>query len=85
MQGFPYPENVALASRLESLIRVNGAVPASIGIIAGVARVGLNTEELLTLTTSAGQPSTRKVSRRDLAYVCSSVRVRLFSIHLPEV
>jgi len=23
-QGFPYPENVALASELESIVRVNG-------------------------------------------------------------
>ncbi|KAH6643968.1 Indigoidine synthase A like protein-domain-containing protein [Boeremia exigua] len=68
--GFPYPENVALASLLESVVRVNGGVPATIGILDGVARVGLDPEELIKLTESAGQPTTLKLSRRDLSYVC---------------
>ena len=41
--GFPYPDNVALAKDLESIVYKNGAVPATIGIVNGVARVGLNT------------------------------------------
>ena len=68
--GFPYPDNVALASLLESVVRVNGAVPATIGILDGVARVGLDADELVRLTQSAGQSTTLKLSRRDLSYVC---------------
>ncbi|UPX09847.1 uncharacterized protein EKO05_0000528 [Ascochyta rabiei] len=68
--GFPYPENVALASLLESVVRVHGGVPATIGILDGVARVGLDPEELIRLTDSAGQPTTLKLSRRDLSHVC---------------
>ncbi|KAF2711561.1 hypothetical protein K504DRAFT_223871 [Pleomassaria siparia CBS 279.74] len=68
--GFPYPDNVALASLLESVIRVNGGVPATIGILDGVARVGMSPEELIKLTESAGQKTTLKLSRRDLSYVC---------------
>ncbi|KAF2659481.1 hypothetical protein K491DRAFT_622619 [Lophiostoma macrostomum CBS 122681] len=68
--GFPYPENVALASLLESVVRVNGGVPATIGILDGVARVGMGAEELIRLTESAGKQSTLKLSRRDLGYVC---------------
>ncbi|KAF1963533.1 hypothetical protein CC80DRAFT_433185 [Byssothecium circinans] len=68
--GFPYPENVALASLLESIVRVNGGVPATIGILDGVARVGMDAEELIRLTSSAGKPTTLKLSRRDLGYVC---------------
>ncbi|KAF2134449.1 hypothetical protein P153DRAFT_328763 [Dothidotthia symphoricarpi CBS 119687] len=68
--GFPYPENVALASLLESVVRTNGGVPATIGIIDGVARVGLDPEELIRLTASAGNANTLKLSRRDLSYVC---------------
>ncbi|KAF2634189.1 hypothetical protein P280DRAFT_464015 [Massarina eburnea CBS 473.64] len=68
--GFPYPENVALASLLESIVRVNGGVPATIGILDGIARVGMDPEELIRLTSSAGQPTTLKLSRRDLAHVC---------------
>ncbi|KAL5114399.1 hypothetical protein ACEQ8H_007709 [Pleosporales sp. CAS-2024a] len=67
--GFPYPDNVALASLLESLVRTNGGVPATIGILDGVARVGMDPEELIRLTSSAGQATTLKLSRRDLSYV----------------
>ncbi|KAI9803772.1 MAG: hypothetical protein M1825_001652 [Sarcosagium campestre] len=66
--SFPYPDNVALASALESIVRVNGAVPATIGVLNGIARVGLGPEELIELAASAGRSTTRKVSRRDLAY-----------------
>ncbi|KAL9103971.1 MAG: hypothetical protein Q9163_001033 [Psora crenata] len=68
--GFPYPENTALASHLESVVRHNGGVPATIGVLGGVARVGLDANELSQLTASAGKPDTRKVSRRDLGYIC---------------
>ncbi|KAK4539319.1 hypothetical protein LTR36_000781 [Oleoguttula mirabilis] len=68
--GFPYPANLSLASRLESLVRINGGVPATIGILDGVARVGMGAEELIRLVSSAGQPGLLKVSRRDLGFVC---------------
>ncbi|KAE8835778.1 hypothetical protein HRS9139_03876 [Pyrenophora teres f. teres] len=67
--GFPYPENVALASLLESVVRTNGGIPATIGILDGVARIGLDPEELIRLASTAGQSSTLKLSRRDLGYV----------------
>ncbi|KAF2203898.1 hypothetical protein GQ43DRAFT_454125 [Delitschia confertaspora ATCC 74209] len=70
--GFPYPDNVALASHLESVVRINGGVPATIGIIDGICRVGLSAEELIKLASSAGQSTTLKLSRRDLSYVCGS-------------
>ncbi|KAL8721604.1 MAG: hypothetical protein Q9181_007675 [Wetmoreana brouardii] len=68
--GFPYPQNVALASRLESVVRLNSGIPATIGVLNGVARVGLTAEELIELAASAGKPTTRKISRRDLGYIC---------------
>ncbi|KKK21822.1 IdgA domain protein [Aspergillus ochraceoroseus] len=68
--GFPYPENVALASLLESVVRVNGAVPATIGILNGVARVGLQPDELTELASTAEKRNALKVSRRDLGYIC---------------
>lgn len=68
--GFPYPDNIALASHLESVVRVNGGVPATIGILNGVARVGLTTEDVIRLAGSSGKPDTMKVSRRDLGFVC---------------
>lgn len=71
--GFPYPDNVALASLLESVVRVNGGVPATIGIYNGVARVGLDPEEIVELAASAEKKSALKVSRRDLGYICGLV------------
>lgn len=68
--GFPYPDNIALASHLESVVRTNGGVPATVGIIDGVARVGLIPEEVIRLAGSAGKPETLKVSRRDLGFAC---------------
>ena len=66
--GFPYPENLSLASRLESLVRTNGGVPATIGILDGVARVGFGVEELKRLVSSAGNADTMKISRRDFGF-----------------
>ncbi|OAL22762.1 hypothetical protein AYO20_11111 [Fonsecaea nubica] len=67
--GFPYPENVALSSHLESLVRVNGGVPATIGILEGKACVGMGAEELIQLVSTAGDKNTWKISRRDLGFV----------------
>ncbi|KGO65698.1 Pseudouridine-5'-phosphate glycosidase [Penicillium italicum] len=68
--GFPYPDNIALAALLESVVRANGGVPATIGILGGVAKVGLSTEELIELASTAQNKSALKVSRRDLGYIC---------------
>ncbi|KAJ5605831.1 hypothetical protein N7510_008612 [Penicillium lagena] len=68
--GFPYPDNVALASLLESVVRLNGGVPATVGILGGVARVGLTADELIELAATAETKSALKVSRRDLGYIC---------------
>ncbi|KAL8836234.1 MAG: hypothetical protein Q9170_003011 [Blastenia crenularia] len=68
--GFPSPQNAALASHLESTVRLNGGIPATIGVLNGVAHVGFSEEELVELTASAGKPDTKKVSRRDIGYIC---------------
>ena len=67
--GFPYPENVALSSHLESLVRVNGGIPATIGILNGQALVGMQPDELIELVSSAGSENTWKISRRDLGFI----------------
>ncbi len=55
---------------------MHGAVPATIGVLNGVARVGFGAEELIELTASAGRPDTLKISRRDLGYICGLVLLR---------
>lgn len=62
--GMPYPENVQCAKELESIVRAQGAVPATIAILDGVIHVGLN-EEQLELLGKIGRKCA-KVSRRDL-------------------
>ncbi|GAB7347460.1 hypothetical protein MBLNU459_g4375t1 [Dothideomycetes sp. NU459] len=49
---------------------MNGGVPATVGILDGVACVGLSPEEVIRLAGSAGKPDTLKVSRRDLGFAC---------------
>lgn len=60
--GLPYPENVQLAEALENAVREQGAIPATIAVLEGHIRVGLNPEERQRLATA---PNKRKISRRD--------------------
>jgi pseudouridine-5'-phosphate glycosidase len=64
--GMPYPKNVQTAREVEQIIRDAGAVPATIAILDGVPRIGLNDEQLDLLGSAEG---VRKVSIRDLPYV----------------
>lgn len=60
--GLPRPQNLETARRCEWVIREEGAVPATVGIIGGQIVVGLNDDQLRTLAFEDG---VRKVSRRD--------------------
>ncbi len=64
--GLPFPQNMETALSLEEVVRQEGAVPATIGIIGGTLRVGLSPDEIERLATASG---VRKVSRRDLPLV----------------
>jgi pseudouridine-5'-phosphate glycosidase len=44
--GLPYPDNLAVAHALETAVRARGAVPATIAVLGGKARVGLSEAEL---------------------------------------
>jgi hypothetical protein len=80
--GFPYPDNTELALDLEAIVRRHGAVPATIGILDGVARVGMSSDEITALTSAAGKPETMKVSRRDLPYILGMVSLlQVFHLH----
>lgn len=63
--GLPYPQNLAVAQALEDEVRQAGAVPATVGVVAGVPTVGMGPAELERFATRAGQ--VRKLSRRDIA------------------
>jgi pseudouridine-5'-phosphate glycosidase len=60
--GFPAPEGVDVALESEAAVRDTGAVPATVGLLDGRIRVGLDAEELARFT-----PAAQKVGPRDLA------------------
>jgi pseudouridylate synthase len=62
--GLPHPKNIQLARDIESVIRNEGATPATVALINGKIRIGLTDEELVRL---AEAKSPLKVSLRDFA------------------
>ena len=66
--GMPYPENVKTALEVEKVVRDNGAIPATIGIINGVPVVGMSEDEIEEF---GKRKDVEKVSRRDLPYIIS--------------
>jgi len=61
--GMPYPQNLRTARALEAAIRAEGAEPATIALMDGHIRIGLDDHALERL---ARDGRARKVSRRDL-------------------
>ncbi|MHB0885721.1 MAG: pseudouridine-5'-phosphate glycosidase [Bacillota bacterium] len=63
--GMPHPENLDTAMAVEEEVRRAGSVPATIAVVDGVPRVGLDLGEL-ALLASSNREAVVKVSRRDL-------------------
>jgi pseudouridine-5'-phosphate glycosidase len=61
--GFPHPDGVATAIASEAAVRAAGAVPATIALLDGEIRVGLEPADLERIA----QGDARKVGPRDLA------------------
>lgn len=64
--GMPFPQNVETARAVEAVVRENGAVPATVALLNGRIRVGLNDRELGLLGEAT---DVVKASGRDLAAV----------------
>ena len=62
--GMPYPDNLALAKRVETDIRNEEATPATIAVLKGQLHVGLSSAQLEALASSSVP---RKLSRADMA------------------
>jgi pseudouridine-5'-phosphate glycosidase len=62
--GFPHGEGLAVALEAERRVRAAWAVPATVGVVDGVVRVGLTESELARFAESS---EARKVGPRDLA------------------
>jgi pseudouridine-5'-phosphate glycosidase len=69
--GLPRPDNLVLAHELESIVRAEGGVPATVGVVGGQPIVGLSAEELERIASGGEVP---KLSVRDLgpAIACGS-------------
>lgn len=62
--GLPHPQNLQLAKDTETEARRRGAIPATIAVIDGEIKIGLDLEQLERL--AAPSEELRKISRRDL-------------------
>ena len=68
--GMPHPQNLEMATRVEAIVRERGAVPATIAIMGGRLRVGLEPADLALLARTG--PAAAKASRRDVAALLNS-------------
>jgi pseudouridylate synthase len=66
--GLPRPDNLRVARDIEIAVRKGGAIPATIALVGGEARVGLDDDALARIAAGDGVV---KVSVRDLATVAA--------------
>lgn len=62
--GMPYPQNLEVARQVEADVRAAGAVPATMAVLNGTLRAGLDNAELEALAKANG---VAKLSRADMA------------------
>ncbi|WP_405446830.1 pseudouridine-5'-phosphate glycosidase [Streptomyces erythrochromogenes] len=62
--GLPRPRNLEVGLELEELVRAEGAVPATVAVVDGVARAGLDKTQLERIAAGDG---VHKLGHRDLA------------------
>ncbi len=87
--GLPYPRNLETAVAVEAVVRDKGAVPATIAVIDGVLRIGLDEKTLGNLAVAKG---VRKLSRADIAAALvdgatgsTTVAATMISAHLAGI
>lgn len=69
--GMPWPDNMETARKIESIVRDNGAEPATIAILDGKIHIGLEEDQLRSL---AQAKNVMKLSRADFAFALSQNR-----------
>ncbi|XID91847.1 pseudouridine-5'-phosphate glycosidase [Paenibacillaceae bacterium WGS1546] len=67
--GLPHPHNLQTAIDMQNIIRREGAVPATIGLLDGMIQVGLTEEQIERFATGS---SASKTSRRDIPYLLAN-------------
>jgi pseudouridine-5'-phosphate glycosidase len=69
-QGLPYPKNIEVALAMEEKVREAGAIPATIGVINGVLKVGLTRDDVEYLGN--GKNEVIKVGEGELPFAIGS-------------
>ena len=67
--GMPYPDNLNTALEVENIIREEGAIPATIGVVGGKIKIGMSKQEIELFAKGS---DIKKVSRRDIPIVMSN-------------
>lgn len=67
--GMPYPQNLETAQAVEAIARTNNVTPATIAIMNGKIKIGLNDDELNSL---AENKKSLKASKRDIPFILST-------------
>lgn len=65
--GLPFEQAISTAKSLDQIIRVNGAVPAVVGLIDGKIKIGLDESEIKRLADPESRFKKWKVGKRDIA------------------
>ena len=63
--GLPYPKNLEVALQMQAAVAESGAVPATIAVVSGDIRVGLDEGEIRALAESKDN---LKIGVRDFAH-----------------
>jgi pseudouridine-5'-phosphate glycosidase len=70
--GLPFPHNLDLARAMEDEVRAQGAIPATVGVVAGMPTVGMSGDDIERFARAAQDDATAtrtlKLSRRDIGY-----------------
>lgn len=66
--GLPQPRNLEVAREVEAAVRAEGAVPATVAVVDGVVRIGLDAASLETIAT---HDDVTKVSLREVPIVAA--------------
>jgi pseudouridine-5'-phosphate glycosidase len=67
--GMPYPDNLKTALEVEEMVRIHGSTPATIALINGYVKIGLEIDDMELLAKTG--VNALKTSRRDMALAIS--------------
>lgn len=67
--GLPYPDNIKVAKLSIEAVKKNGSIPATIGIINGIIKVGLDGKDIKIL---AKKKNIHKVNKNNLAIIINN-------------